>query len=321
MRIGIVGAGISGLACGEALTRQGHEVVLFDKGQRPGGRMSTRRISTSLGDTFFDHGAQYFTVRDNAFRQQVETWVSEAVAVRWPAAGNEAYVGVPGMDAPVQLMAGRQSVQWAMRVTRLEQSGHGWRIVREQSEPVEVDAAIVAIPAEQASGLLAAIAPDFAVRAGAVRSEPCWTLMLAFCEAVGTTRDCWRGTGAIGWAARNSSKPGRTGPESWVVQAGPAWSRAHIEADPKWVTAALKDELSQLLQLELPKCAGESVHRWRFARSGEDGAAAIFDPARGLGLCGDWLIGPRVEAAWRSGKLLAEQIAAAGKNGLIQEPQ
>jgi predicted NAD/FAD-dependent oxidoreductase len=36
----------------------------------------------------------------------------------------------------------------------------------------------------------------------------------------------------------------------------------------------------------------------------------IFDPDRGLGLCGDWLIGPRVESAWLSGARLAERIGA-----------
>ena len=32
MRIGIVGAGMAGLACGESLTGQGHDILLFDKG-------------------------------------------------------------------------------------------------------------------------------------------------------------------------------------------------------------------------------------------------------------------------------------------------
>lgn len=67
MRIGIVGAGMAGLACAEGLAGLGHEVVLFDKGRGPGGRMSTRRLPTSAGEAHFDYGAQYFTVRDKNF--------------------------------------------------------------------------------------------------------------------------------------------------------------------------------------------------------------------------------------------------------------
>ncbi|MFX9626906.1 FAD-dependent oxidoreductase, partial [Acinetobacter baumannii] len=54
VRIGIIGAGIAGLTCGEALVRAGHSVRLFDKGRGPGGRMSTRRLQTTAGEAQFD---------------------------------------------------------------------------------------------------------------------------------------------------------------------------------------------------------------------------------------------------------------------------
>ncbi len=117
----------------------------------------------------------------------------------------------------------------------------------------------------------------------------------------------------MGWTARNSSKPGRGGPESWVVQASPDWSRRYIEADAGWVTATLKDALSSLLASELPPTIAEVSHRWRFARSGADGAGAVWDPVRRIGVCGDWLIGPRIEAAWLSGTDLAGRIRATAK--------
>jgi predicted NAD/FAD-dependent oxidoreductase len=314
MRIGIVGAGMAGLACAEKLTGRGHHVLLFDKGRGPGGRMSCRRIPTSEGEAVFDHGAQYFTARDDAFRRRVESWISEGAAAAWPSAGNDAYVGVPAMNAPVRLMSKGQAVQWSTRVTRIETVGRGWRLILDRGEAVDVDLAIVATPAEQADALLSSVAPEFAARARSTPSEPCWTVMLAFPEAVAVARDCWRGDDVIGWAARNSSKPGRMGPESWVVQAGPVWSRAHIEAPSEWVTAELKRALSDMLGVPPPSLAGESCHRWRFARSGTEGAGALFDRDRRLGVCGDWLIGPRVEAAWLSGTGLASEIDLDGND-------
>lgn len=308
MRVGIIGAGMAGLACAESLFVQGHDVTLFDKGRGPGGRMSTRRIETSAGVACFDHGAQYFTIRDDAFRRQAEAWIARGAAAPWPSAGSEAYVGVPAMNAPVKQMADGQRVHWATLITRIEKSGPGWRLILDQGEAVEADIVIVATPAEQAAALLASIAPDLAACARLAPSAPCWTVMLAFAEALPVAQDCWRGEGVIGWAARNNSKPGRAGPESWVVQAGPDWSTAHLEADQEWVAAGLKGALAALLGTALPPCIGQSIHRWRYARSGAEGSGAIFDRARGLGVCGDWLIGPRVEAAWLSGTMLAEQI-------------
>ena len=83
MRIGIIEAGMAGLSCAQALRHQGHDVIAFDKGRGPGGRMSTRRIDTSLGEAAFDHGAQDLTARDPAFVAQVEHWAQDGHVARW----------------------------------------------------------------------------------------------------------------------------------------------------------------------------------------------------------------------------------------------
>jgi len=308
MRIGIIGAGMAGLACAEGLASQGHEVILLDKGRGPGGRMSTRRMATPAGEAQFDHGAQFFTVRDPGFVHRVEAWIAQGVAAPWPAAGPEAFVGVPGMNAPIRQMAQGQAVSWSHQVSRIEALGSGYRLHLEAVEPIEVDTLVLATPAEQAAVLLDTLAPDLAARAAATVADPCWTTMLAFAEPVAVAQDCWRSEGEIGWAARNASKPGRPDLETWVVQASPFWSRTHLEAAPETVTAQLKSALAEMLGVALPAPVIETSHRWRFARSGAEGSQALYDPDRRLGLCGDWLIGPRVEAAWLSGTALAQRI-------------
>ena len=90
MRIAIVGAGIAGLSCADALAARGHRVRLFDKGRCPGGRMSTRRAQLDGRDMQFDHGAQYFTARDADFVAQVRRWEDVGLAARWPPAGDDA---------------------------------------------------------------------------------------------------------------------------------------------------------------------------------------------------------------------------------------
>ena len=62
-RIAVVGAGMSGLVVARRLAAFGN-VRVFEKSRGPGGRMLTR-----YADAFeFDHGAQYFTARSNAFQ-------------------------------------------------------------------------------------------------------------------------------------------------------------------------------------------------------------------------------------------------------------
>ena len=65
VRLAIIGAGISGLSCADRLREAGFDLVVFDKARGPGGRMATRRVETAQGIAHLDHGAQYFTVRDD----------------------------------------------------------------------------------------------------------------------------------------------------------------------------------------------------------------------------------------------------------------
>lgn len=308
--IAVVGAGLAGLACADQLAAAGHAVMVFDKARGPGGRMSTRRVATDLGEVSFDHGAQYFTARDPDFQAVVARWEALGLAARWPEAGADAWVGVPAMNAPVKQMATAHRVRWSAKVDALMRDGAGWRLVGDGLPDRIFDQVVVAVPAEQAATLLAPWDAAMAQQAAATVSAPCWTVMLAFAEPLPTPVRTWRSDGAISWAACNSSKPGRTGPDAWVVQASPAWSRQNLEADAAWVKDALLASLADTLQITLPDAVCSQVHRWRYARSGAHGDALFHNPVLGLGACGDWLIGPRVECAWRSGRLLGQALIA-----------
>ena len=74
--VAVVGAGIAGLACARVLHDAGFAVTVFDKGRSPCGRACSRREDgPGAGDTQFDHGAQYFTVKDGRFRPYADAWL------------------------------------------------------------------------------------------------------------------------------------------------------------------------------------------------------------------------------------------------------
>lgn len=310
MRITIIGAGLAGLSCADGLVRHGHHVVLFDKGRGPGGRMSTRRVATDRGEASFDHGAQYFTTRDPDFAAAVAEWEAAGIAARWPAAGADAWVGTPAMNAPVKHLARRHDVRWGRRIDAIARGDGGWRLTGDGVAADACDAVVVAVPAEQVAPLLARHVPAFAQAAEATPSAPCWTALAAFAEPL-PGGDVLRDAGPIGWAARNRAKPGRSGPESWVIQATPDWSATHLEDEAAPIAQTLLAMLGERLGTPLPPPLHLSAHRWRYARSGMLGRDLLWDAARGIGVCGDWLLGPRVESAWLSGRRLADAIGAA----------
>lgn len=299
---------MAGLACATRLQAHDGDVSLLDKGRLPGGRMSTKRIETPLGEATFDYGAQYFTARDPGFRACVDGWVRDGIVASWPPAGEGAFVGVPGMSEPIRALAASLRVEWLTQVVTLRRAGQVWEITCQDDIKHYASTLVVALPAEQAHALLAFVAPSFAGTAAETGSRPCWTVMVAFDQRLPVSADCLHGHPTLGWAARNTSKPGRSGPESWVLQASPDWSLAHIDDPHADVIAALLRALAEAAAAPIPGPIIATAHRWRYARSGSSGAAALWDERLQLGVCGDWLIGPRVESAWMSGTRLASMI-------------
>ena len=276
--------------------------------------MSTRRTEVDGRMFCFDHGTQYFTVRDRAFAAQVDAWQRDGLVARWAAAGDNAFVGTPGMSAPVRALAARHAVAWKTRIEAVEQDGRSWRLIGTQDN-TQFDAVIVAVPAEQVAPLLEPHEPDFATIARGTRSAPCWTVMAAFAAPLDIDQVILRRAGAIGWAARDAAKPCRDYRETWVIQASPEWSREHLEETPDDVISALLDQFSHILGSTLPQLLYASAHRWRYARSGNAGeTAALWNQTMRLGGCGDWLLGPRVESAWLSGQHAGKLLGQSGSN-------
>jgi len=108
---------------------------------------------------------------------------------------------------------------------------------------------------------------------------------------------------AIGWIARNSSKPKRNWKiDTWVLQASTAWSLAHVNDQPDDVGAFLMEAFEDLIPAGLPRAFYASVHRWREAAADPPMAVGVIhDPESRITLCGDWLRGSRIEDAYLSG--------------------
>lgn len=305
----VIGGGMAGLSAAQALAAAGRSVTVLDKGRGPGGRMATRRVE-SQGETLrFDHGAQYFTARDPAFRAVVAAWERDGIAASWPAAGEEAWVGTPGMNACVKAMAEALDVRWGVRAERLTRSAGLWQVIA-AGQVFTASTLIVAVPAEQAAVLLADIAPPFAALAAGVASAPCWAVMASFAERLPLAHTFRSDTAPVSWAARNSAKPGRGGPETWVIHASPARSRKLIDLP--------KDEVARTILADFFAATGTAsilpmhldAHRWLYAlpEARKGGEGAHFDAALGLGVAGDWLQSPRIEGAWLSGRALAALV-------------
>ena len=315
-RVAIIGAGIAGLVCARELESQGVSVDVFEKSRGPSGRMSTRRIH----DGSVDHGAQYFTARDARFIGEVQSWIQADLASVWKPklkvyetgvwresnSQEIRYVGIPNMNSPGKHLAKDLSVQYETTISQLERRDGKWHLRCNEHREITAsyDFIVLAIPAPQASALTKDVDARAFDTISPAQMKACWTMMAHLPNQTMVDFDAaFINQEIISWICQNGSKPMRQG-NIWTVHASPAWSQDHVELSKE----DAQDQLVKCLTSLGLNCqdAEISMHRWRYASGGLTNSIGFLElPDIGLGLCGDWLNGGRVEGAWLSGLELA----------------
>ncbi|HCL85648.1 MAG TPA: amine oxidase [Comamonadaceae bacterium] len=342
-RFAVVGAGMAGIACARTLAQAGHDVTVLERLPRIGGR--TGSLDTAYGS--FDAGAQYFTVRDERFERALATvpglcrrWSASTVrvldplgrvAAAAPPPGEAHWVATPTMDALVQAWGqplvneGRLHTHTA--VTHIEHDPMrplAWQLRTASVDGgtrtyAGFDGVVFALPAPLTQALLAecAVAPAWGEALADTHIAPCWTLMLAFAQAVRpgltTLGPQWNAARSthhrVAWLARESSKPGRAQIERWTMQASPQWSAEHLNDDPARIRDKLTRAFAEITGIHAAPTHSQ-VRCWPHAQTQSPlGQPFVWDAATGLGACGDWCLGHRLEDAFVSGLSLA--LAAA----------
>lgn len=323
-KIAIVGAGLAGLTLANQL-KQTAEVTLFEKSRGVGGRLATR-----WADPFyFDHGAQFFKAHSPAFKQLIEPLLAKGVVARWDARFVEIaqgeiqqsrqwdkfyphYVGVPSMNAFAGALAEGLAIQLNTQVARLNKHQGMWQLWDEQGRELgEFDWVVLAIPVAQAAALLQQ-PTSFSNQLTSIKMNACFALMLGFEQPLSLPFDAALVRGAdISWISVNSSKPGRNDSFTLLINSTNAWANDHIDDDREAVMAHLCHETSKTIGQSVDGAVHKVVHGWRYANVGKQTSPAyLVDAQQQIGVCSDWLIQGRVNAAFDSGLALAEQWLA-----------
>ena len=320
LSVAVVGAGISGLFAARTLADHGLEVRVFDKSRGSGGRSSTRRD----GEYSFDHGAQYFTVRDDRFRRYVDSWIEEGLVQSWQgrigvASGGEVqlkrdgidrFVGVPGMSAVAGHLASRLDISYESKVSGIEGYPNDWRLIAESGEDLgSFNVVIVALPPEQAADLLVE-SSNLIEQVRSVKMLPTWAVMVVFDRSLDLELDgVFVDDSPLSWVARNNSKPGRPAYECWVLHGTSDWSALHLEEGEEEVAAALLQSFFEAIGSKSIQPIFTKAHRWRFALAENPlKVGCLWDEKLRLGVCGDWCHMSRIEGAFLSGLAIAERV-------------
>lgn len=340
VRVAVIGSGLAGAACAAGLTRGDAEVTLFEKSRNVGGRMATRRAgwvdaAGAEQSVTFDHGALCFEPFLPRFKAVVMRAMAAGNVSRWeprvhaalPVEAGPCFVATPAMPALCSHLLGGITVHLNRTVRRLQRAADGAWHVAADGAPLAgpFDQIALAMPPAQAAVLLAGHQDVWADALMARRMDPCWSLMAVTDDVDWPWDAAEPARGPFAWVLRNDRVPGRTAPNGmavWTAHATAEWSAAHLEDDPQ----AVSTELQLALRAQLPGARNRSsplrfhhanVHRWRYAAPADECDDSFgsddfwWDESLGLGVCGDFMAGGGVEAAWHSGDELADRMAAS----------
>lgn len=320
--IAIIGAGISGLSAAYFLKDHAN-ITLFEKARGVSGRMSTHRAEPY----FFDHGAQYFTVRTKPFKNFIQPLLDQGIIQRWNARyvkfnGNQIiesknwvddeprYVGVPGMNNFGKYLSEDLKIYINTKIVSLEYV-EKWTLTNEQGHKYpNFDWILVTIPPPQAVELI----PEFFKyhsEMRAIEMRACFSLMLGFEKSLPLEFEAAHVTNAdLSWIAVNSHKPGREDDFTLMVHSSEEYAEAHIDNDHEKVMRHLIAETSLIIGHDVNIADYKTVHRWRYANNAntKENSIIFLDYDHKLAACGDWCLGGRVEGAFVSAYNLTKKM-------------
>jgi len=311
MRVVVVGAGMAGLTAARRIADAGHDVSVIDKGRRSGGRMATKPLA---GGACADHGAQFFTVRTDAFAAAVATWIADGTVHEWcrgfsSADGHPRYVASAGMVELGRRLAVGLDVRQSVHVDAVRRTRGGWEVTWPetrwtQAGALEADVVVLTPPGPQASALVAGEAD-----APGLIYAPMISLLVALDDAPGVPPP--GGVQLVddptwSWIGDNVAKG---------VSPVPAVT-FHTRADVAVARAGEEDEAltADLLRAASPWLGRSNVldarlHRWRYATAIDAHPERCAVEADGsLVFAGDGYGGARIEGAFLSGRAAAEAI-------------
>ncbi|MEO0867077.1 MAG: FAD-dependent oxidoreductase [Cyanobacteria bacterium J06642_11] len=343
--IAIVGAGIAGLTCGKMLQTAGHHVIWVEKSRGVGGRLATRRLGEGA---WVNHGLRHWPALEPSLQELTHTLTQQQMLFPWSAQGflwqghlrpqsEQLYCTDAGVNAIAKYLARGANIQRQQTVTALLSSAAGWQLqtldAHQTSHSIAADIVVLAIPAPQASPLVARLDPAAAISLNAVDYSPSLSLMATYGSLPQIShldhQQGWYITAehpVITWLSLDSSRPKlRPAIHGVMVQSQADFAASYLQRldaidndDPSKIDHLQQETIRHLFSAVEEIVPGlnqpDSVrlHRWRYSVVNQAHPHQFWQsPWDTLVGCGDWC-NPEgtshLAAAYASGVATAQYV-------------
>jgi renalase len=315
----IVGSGIAGSTIANLLARK-YSVEIFDKARGPGGRASNRRYKNNLS---FDHGLQYLSPKHNEFRKFILDLKKKNILKEWAGKHldfnfkkNKAsikYIGSKGNNDICKYLIKHVKSNNLSSVTDIKFNSNYWVITLNNKDKVYFKNLILTCPFPQlkklaskyikknTSGLKVSMSPNITVMVAYNHHNKLPISSVKFNDEI------------IAWAAHENTKNRfNTNKSLWTIQCTEVFSKKIInifKKDKDRYQSIILKKFENLLGFQTKKIVFKSIHGWKYSYNrNKTPFKSLWNNKEKLGICGDWLIGPKAENSWESARNLFHKI-------------
>ena len=314
----VLGSGVAGSTIANLLSKK-YSVHVFDKARGPGGRSSNKRFKKNLS---FDHGVQYISPKSKSFIKYIQKLHKNKILKSWDdnhldftfekKPFSSKYIGKRANNDLVKYNLRNIKQSFASPIEKIDFKKNFWQITLKNKSKYQFKSLIVTCPFPQLKKLAKNYLNKKILKLK-VQMQPNITVMIALKNQKNLPISSIKfNDDILAWAANeNSKKRFKSNINLWTLQATLKWSKKTINKykNDKSVMNQLITRFIQLTGFKKNKIIFKKIHGWKYSYNYEKTPyLSVWDKKINLGICGDWLSGPKVENAWLSANNLARKI-------------
>jgi len=314
----VLGSGIAGSTIANLLSKK-YSVHVIDKARGPGGRSSNKRFKNNLS---FDHGVQYISPKSKPFIKYIHKLYKNKILKSWDdnhldftfekKSFSKKFIGRKANNDLVKYNLKNIKQSFASPIEKIYFKKYFWEITLKNKSKHQFKSLIITCPFPQLKKL-AKHYLDKNILKLKVQMQPNITVMLALKNQKNLPISSIKfNDDILAWAANeNSKKRFKSNLNLWTLQATLKWSKKTINKykTNKSIMNQLVTRFIKLTGFKKNKIIFKKIHGWKYSYNYEKTPyLSIWNKKINLGICGDWLNGPKVENAWLSANDLTKKI-------------
>ena len=314
----VLGSGLSGSRIASLLNKN-YSVEIFDKAKGIGGRSSNKKLNKLIS---FDHGLQYYSPKDNQFRNFLKKLIKQKVLKIWE--GNhldftfkkkmnyQKIIGVKGNNDLNKYLIKNIKKKLNEEIVRIKFKEKYWEISGKNDKFFSKNL-IITFPFNQTKKIAKRYLDTNFLNQN-IKMTPNITLLVKqkTNKKIPISSIKLRNK-IISWAASENSKKRFFSKDNyWTVQTSENYSKKIINLYKKnrnYYSNQIIKEFSNILNIKSKRFKLFKLHGWKYSYNKyKTNRECLWNKKYQIGICGDWFIGPNAEASWRSAVALYKKI-------------